>query len=65
MKSMIIGETAKVTKTDLLDEGFKFRYYTNEYTTKTGKVYKFCYEYGYLDIGKSKYALVKRKEYVE
>ncbi len=57
--------TAKVNKVELLDLGFKFSYYTNEYKTKAGKVYKFCYEQGYLDLGKGKYAIVKRKEYVD
>lgn len=57
--------TTKVSKTELLDRGFKFSYYTNEYMTKAGKSYKFCYEQGYLDLGKGKYAIVKRKEYVE
>ena len=56
---------SKATKTQLLDKGFKFSYYTNEYITKAGKVYKFCYEQGYLDLGKNKYALVIRKEYVD
>lgn len=58
-------QTAKVSKTELLDQGFKFSYFTNEYVTQAGKVYKFCYEQGYLDLGNGKYALVKRKEYVE
>jgi len=56
---------ARTTRTKLLDQGFKFSYYTNEYVTKAGKVYKFCYEQGYLDLGDEKYALVLRKEYVE
>ena len=56
---------SKVHRDRLLEEGFKFSYYTNEYRTKAGKVYKFCYEHGYLDIGNKMYALVLRKEYVE
>lgn len=65
LKAFNPKETSKVSKTELLDEGFKFSYYTNEYRTRAGKVYKFCYDQGYLDIGNGKYALVKRKEYVE
>lgn len=57
--------TTKVTKTQLLDEGFKFSYFTNEYVTQGGKVYRFCYEQGYLELDKNSYALVIRKEYVE
>ena len=58
------GKTT-ITKTDLLDEGFKFAYFTNEYKTKTGKVYRFCYEQGYLQLDNNLYALVFRKEYVD
>ena len=57
--------TTKVTKTQLLDEGFKFSYFTNEYVTRAGKVYRFCYDQGYLELEPNKYALVIRKEYVE
>lgn len=56
---------ATVTRTALLDEGFKFAYFTNEYRTKSGKAYRFCYEYGYLPLENNVYALVVRKEYVE
>lgn len=55
----------KVSKTQLLDEGFKFSYFTNEYITRAGKVYRFCYEQGYLELEPNLYALVIRKEYVE
>lgn len=58
------GKT-KVTKTQLIDKGFKFSYYTNEYITQAGKVYKFCYEQGYLELDGGIFALVKREEYVE
>lgn len=57
--------TSKVTKTSLLDEGFKFSYFTNEYKTKSGKVYKFCYEYGYLQLEPNLYTIVLRKEYID
>lgn len=56
---------AKVSKTQLLDEGFKFSYFTNEYVTKSGNAYRFCYDQGYLQLADDMYALVKRKKYVE
>ena len=56
---------SKVTKAQLLDEGFKFSYFTNEYVTKTGKVYRFCYDQGYLEIEDGVYALVVKHEYVD
>ena len=57
--------TTKVSKTDLLDQGFKFSYFTNEYITQKGKVYKFCYDYGYLKLENDIYAIVIKKTYVE
>lgn len=56
---------SKVSKTELLDLGFKFSYFTNQYITKSGNVYHFCYEQGYLELDDGKYALVERKAYVE
>lgn len=55
---------AKVPKAKLLSEGFKFSYFTNTYTTKSGKTYYFCYEQGYLPIDYDYYALVIREDYV-
>lgn len=58
------GKT-KVSKTDLLDLGFKFSYFTNIYITKSGKEYRFCYEQGYLKLEDGTFALVEKKEYVD
>ncbi len=53
--------TVSVSKQKLADKGFNFNYFTNITTTKTGKSYLFCYEYGYLPIEGNYYLLVKRK----
>lgn len=49
----------------LAEEGFNFHYYTNIYTTKTGSVYYFCYEQGYLKLDGDKYMLVHKQDYVK
>lgn len=59
------GGKAKTTKQKLLESGFNFNYFTNIYTTKTGKQYFFCYEQGYLTIENDMYALVIKEDYVE
>jgi predicted nucleic acid-binding Zn ribbon protein len=51
-----------VHKDMLAKEGFNFDFITNIYTTKTGKVYYFCYEMGYLPLGNDFYAVVRRDE---
>lgn len=58
------GKT-KVSKDKLLDEGFKFSYFTNIYQTKAGKTYRFCYDQGYLPLENNMFALVVRQSYVE
>ncbi len=59
----LIPETegkSKVNFKKLHDKGFNFSYHTHIYTTKTGAVYYFCYEYGYLKLENDYYMLVKR-----
>lgn len=56
---------ARVHKDQLVEMGFKFRYFTNLYQTKSGNIYHFCYEQGYLELAGEYYSLVIRQEYVE
>ena len=56
---------SKVTKTQLLDKGFNFDYYTNVYSTKKGNTYYFCYDHGYLPLENDYMALVIKQEYVD
>jgi predicted nucleic acid-binding Zn ribbon protein len=55
-------ETAKTTQSKMLQKGFLFKYVTHLYTTKTGKVYYYCYDYGYLPLDNEWYLIVRRKE---
>ena len=55
-------ETAKANKEKLQRLGFQFKYLTHTYTTKTGKTYSYCYDYGYLPLDNDWYLIVKRKE---
>jgi len=53
-------DKTKTTKAKLLAKGFNFEYFTSIYTTKTGTVYYFVYDQGYLPLESDYYALVKR-----
>jgi len=53
-------DKTKTTKSKLMAKGFNFEYFTNIYTTKTGTVYYFIYDLGYLPLENDFYALVKR-----
>lgn len=53
-------DKTKTSKSKLLAKGFNFEYFTNIYTTKTGTVYYFVYDQGYLPLEGDFYALVKR-----
>ena len=55
-------DTAKASKDKLLRLGFHFKYITHLYTTKTGKTYFYCYDYGYLSLENDWYLIVKKKE---
>lgn len=54
-----IGKT-KVTRHKLFDRGFDFRLFTSMYTTKTGNVYFYVYNQGYLELENETYLLVKQ-----
>jgi hypothetical protein len=58
----VAEETAKANKDKLQRLGFHFKYFTHIYTTKTGKTYYYCYDYGYLPLENDWYLIVKRKE---
>lgn len=53
------GKTT-VPRKKLLAKGFDFELITSIYTTKTGNVYYFTYDQGYLQLENDIYALVKR-----
>lgn len=54
-----------VPKTKLQERGFNFKYFTNEYRTKSGNLYKFCYDYGYMESRNDYLTIVQRQEYVD
>ena len=55
------GKT-RLSRKKLLAKGFNFEYFTNIYTTQTGKSYYFCYESGYLHLENEDVLLVRREE---
>jgi len=62
LKELNPNGKAKVEKQTMLAKGFSFKYFTNVYKTKEGKIYYFCYEYGYLPLDNDFFALVINKE---
>lgn len=55
-------ETAKATREQLLLKGFTFKYITHIYTTKTGKTYHYCYDYGFLPLDNDWFLIVRKKD---
>ena len=43
------GKTT-VRKRSMIQFGFAFKYHTHTYTSPAGNTYKFCYEYGYMEL---------------
>ncbi|HLT71846.1 MAG TPA: hypothetical protein VKZ75_04315 [Cyclobacteriaceae bacterium] len=52
----------RVSEEQLLQKGFDFRYFTSQYTTRGGAVYRYCFEQGYLKMDNHAYLLVVKKE---
>lgn len=55
-------ETARADREKLLELGFRFKYITHTYTTKTGREYYYCYDYGYLPLDNDRFLIVRTKE---
>ncbi len=55
-------EKASVNKDKLLRLGFQFKYLTHLYTTKAGKTYFYCYDYGYLPLDNDWFLVVKKSD---
>lgn len=54
------GKT-KVTRARLFDHGFDFNFFTSIYKTKTGNVYFYLYDQGYLALENDYFLLIKRE----
>lgn len=52
----------KANKEKLLSLGFSFKYLTHTFKNKDGKIYFWCYDYGYLPLDHDWYLIVKTKE---
>lgn len=53
------GKT-KVTRLKLFDHNFDFHFFTSIYTTKTGNIYYYVYDQGYLELENDYYLLIKK-----
>lgn len=53
------GKT-KVTRTRMYDKGFDFNFFTSIYKTKTGNIYFYIYDQGYLPLENDYFLLIKR-----
>ncbi|MFT5238536.1 MAG: putative nucleic acid-binding Zn ribbon protein [Flavobacteriaceae bacterium] len=61
LETLNVKDKTKTTKERLLRLGFNFEYFTSIYTTKTGSVYYYLYDQGYLALDNDYYLLVKRE----
>lgn len=52
---------SKTNRTKLIAKGFDFEHFTSIYTTKTGNVYYFLYDHGYMAIENDNYVLVRKE----
>ena len=52
---------AKINKDKLIDTGFDFKYFTHFHKNQKGKVYKVCFDYGYLVLESMQVLLINCK----
>lgn len=63
LEGLVPNDKAKVSRDKLIEKGFSFNYHTSTYTTKDKRTYYFCYDFGYLELEKEWFALVKKKDW--
>lgn len=56
---VVIEKKRKVQEVELQRKGFNFEFHTHQKRTKNGKVYVFCYDFGYLRLNADHYFLVQ------
>lgn len=56
---------ARVHRDQLNRKGFNFNYITNVYQTKSGTIYHFCYDQGYIVSDDDYFTLVVKKDYID
>lgn len=56
----VSGKT-KITRSRLDNQNFDFNYFTSIYTTKTGNVYYYVYDQGYLKLENDYFLLIRRE----
>ena len=61
LESINPQQKTKTSRDKLIAAGFDFNYFTSIYTTKSGTVYYFVYDQGYLPLENQYYAVVKRE----
>lgn len=59
LETLNTKDKTKVKKTTLQKHGFNFSFFTSQYVTKTGTVYYYVYDQGYLPLEGDWYLLVK------
>lgn len=55
-------DVVKVHRDKFNAQGFDFNYLTHSFTTRESKVYRYSYDYGYLNTGGDFFIVVKSKE---
>lgn len=59
LKTLNPDGKAKVSRQQLINNGFNFKYFTNLYTTRDGRVYHFVYDQGFLALDNDYFAIVE------
>ena len=64
LAELISKDRTKIQREKLLEKAFNFTFFTNTLTTKEGRIYYYCYDFGYFELEDGWYALVKKLDWV-
>ncbi len=65
LKSLNPEGMTVIRKEYLLIAGFNFDYITNFWRAKNGNEYRFCYEFGYMNLDADKVRIVNKQQYMK
>lgn len=60
LEALNTKDKTKVKKETLAKHGFNFQFFTSQYVTQAGSIYKYVYDQGYLPLDNDWYLLVRK-----
>lgn len=63
LQDLNVKDKTPVKRKKMADKGFDWRYVTEQFSTKSGRTYSFCYDMGYVPLDDDTVLIVVREEH--